>query len=135
MTVKYTKGSLLPFVAIGVVLVIALAAVLYAVRQRSEQAKIAAQPSVQVTPPASTESPSPETSTPSTSQPEQSTTHTPQNQPTNNNSGSSTSGGSAPGSLPQTGPQDTLVSLAVVAALAYVLSSYVQSRRQLERLF
>lgn len=135
MTVKYTRGSLLPFVAIGVVLVIALAAVLYVVRHRSEQAKIAAQPSVQVTPQSPAES-SPQESNPSTSQPTDSgATNTPQEQPTDNSSRSSTDSNAATGSLPKTGPEDTLLSLTVVALITYVFSSYVQSRRQLDRLF
>ena len=135
MAVKYTRGSLLPFVAIGVALVIALATVLYIVRHRSEQAKIAAQPSVQVTPQSPTES-SPQESNPSASQPSGSgATDTPQDQSADNSSGSNTGGSSSTGSLPKTGPEDTLISLGIVAMITYVFSSYIQSHRQLERLF
>lgn len=135
MTVRYTKGSVLPFVAIGVVLLIALAVTFYTIRHRSEQAKNAAQPSVQVTPQSPADS-SPDTSGTKPPTPENNpTTNTPQTQHTDQSGAGGNTSGSGTGALPKTGPQDTLISIGVIALVAYTLSSYLQSRRQLQRLF
>ncbi len=45
------------------------------------------------------------------------------------NDGSPEADASAPGEMPETGPAETLTSIAVLAALAFVGSSYIQSRK------
>lgn len=133
MAEKYSKGSILPFVAVGVVLVIALAVVLYTVRLRGDAAKIASQPSVQGAPqpPAGQ---SPENANPPANESKEDNSSTSQAQPKDSETSTSGTSGSSSGSLPQTGPQDVVLSLVAALALAYVAASYVQSRRQLERL-
>lgn len=125
----YDKGSVISFVLVGLVLILATIGVLYSVRHYTSTPKTVAEPEVSL-PANDATTKDDENKTSDTSKSSDGTTSSPQNNATAGSGSTSKDQTSTATQIPQTGPTETIGTVIVAGLLAGTGVAYIRSRRQ-----
>lgn len=129
----YDKGSVISFVLVGVVLILATVGVLYGVRQYTSTSSTVVEPEASL-PTNDTAAKDDKTNASDTSKSSDETASSSQNNTTKGSGGTSKTQTPTATQIPQTGPTETIGTVVVAGLLAGTAVAYIRSRRQVSSL-